>query len=156
MGCRVNAYRTTDPDVISPVVMSCWDTIAEDGYSAEGWAPDTLRNAWIAVEDAGVVMAVLSAFPETAGLISVHPHVAPAYRHRRYDIGQVWIEWLRLNTPYRGLVTYIPVSYPHVFRFAKGLGFINVGRLRRAFRKHGELHDMHVMQLELEDDNEQR
>lgn len=150
------AYRTIDPDLISPLVLSCWDTIAEDGHSAAEWEPDTLRNAWIAVEDQGTVLAVLSAFPETAGLISVHPHVAPAYRHRRYDIGRAWIDWIWENTPYRGLVTYIPVSYPHVYRFAKGLGFFNVGRLRQAFLKHGELHDMHVMQLARGDHDEQR
>jgi RimJ/RimL family protein N-acetyltransferase len=145
----IRAERTEDIDVIKPVVVSVWDTIAEDGIEHKTWVPNPYRTAYIAVFDDDTPVGILSAVPMNASALHVHIHIPPESRGSKYEIGAALIEYITEVTEFTTLIAYIPVIYENVRRYAERLGFEDAGLVKRAHLKNGDRHDMTVMQLEV-------
>ena len=148
MGSAVRVDKIEDADVIRDIVLSVWDAIAEDGLQADQWHPNFYRRAYLCVYEGENPLAVMSVHPINATSLQVHIHIPHECREKKYEIGQSLIDFVWSETEFKCLVAMIPVIFPNVEGFATKLGFVNVGTLKRAHTKGGELHDVNVLQLE--------
>jgi hypothetical protein len=148
VGRSVSVQRTEDRDLIRDLVLSVWDSIAEDGLTAESWEPNFYRRVYLCAYHGENPLAVMSAHPINASALQVHIHIPHENRELKYEIGQALIDYVWAEAGFSSLVAMIPVIFPNVEGFAKRLGFVNVGALKRAHKKDGELHDVNVLQLE--------
>lgn len=150
MGLGVTVERTEDVPVIRDLVLSCWDTIAEDGQESDDWHPNVDRSAYLLARVDGRPAGILSISSANASILHVHIHIDPQMRDHKYEIGKALIEYVKEYSEFLAMVVYIPTIYPNVSGFATRLGFVNVGTAKRGFRKDGDLHDLTIMQMELE------
>jgi len=150
VGCDIAINRTHDAGLVRDIVGSCWDTIAEDGQEFSDWYPNTAREAYLLATVDKRPAGILTVSSANASLLHVHPHILPEERRHRIEVGRAWVDYVTEHAPFRAMVAYIPEIYRHVIWFACSLGFEGVGTARRGFLKDGELHDMRILQLEME------
>ena len=151
MGSGVRVERSEDLRLIRDLVLTCWDTIAEDGQNAKDYFPNPSREAYLVAFVGDEPAGVLTISSANASILHVHIHVDPSQREQKYEIGQALIDYIKGNTEFRSMVVYIPTIYPNVSGFAKRLGFVNVGTAADGFLKNGELHDLEILQRKIED-----
>lgn len=149
----MRAARTEDIDLIKDIIVSVWDTISEDGYDHKEWVPNPYRTAYVVVyDDQERPVAILSATPANATAMHAHIHIPPEHRSLKYEIGEELKRFLFAETEFSSIVVYVPVIFENVIGYVKRLGFKEAGRLVKAHRKNGELHDMDILQLRKEGD----
>lgn len=157
MGCIVTPIeiRIAGQDDLADVrslMLSCWDTISQDGDDRDSFTPSPQRESYILAVVAGLPAAVLSLSSANGGIVHGHIHVHPGRRKHSDQIGRALLAWLREQDRFRALVVYIPTCCPNVRRFVQRMGFQPVGCVPRAFRKDGEDHDMDILHIALRAD----
>lgn len=149
----ISIERTWDKELIRSILTEprIWDTIAEDGQDAGLFEVDLNQNCFLAVAHEGICIGIYVLHAFNGCTLKIHANILPEYRkHFATESGEKVLEWFRDDAPekYEKLVAMIPVIYPNVYHFTKNRGFDDEGRLVNAYRKNGELHDIHILGLE--------
>lgn len=142
MGCSVE--RTYDVDLINQVCRSreVWETIAEDGFNAEDFAPDVHNECWLRV-DCGELVGVYNIHGITGITCQIHPMILPQFRGKiALESGREALKWIVDNTNYYKVVCEIPQIYKNVIFFAAQCGMVREGINRSSYLKHGKIHHM--------------
>lgn len=148
----ISIERTWNRELIRRILTNpeIWDSIAEDGEKVGLFEVDLEKNIFLAVNffDTCIGLYVLHAF--NGCTLEIHANILPAYRkaHAK-ESGKKVLEWFKEFAPekYEKLTAQIPSLYPHVYHFTLNRGFNDEGLLTKAYRKKGELHDIHILGL---------
>lgn len=149
----ISIERTFDKDLIRLILTDkrIWDSIAEDGQEAGLFEVDLNKNMFLAVNSGDVCIGIYILHVFNGCTLQIHANLLPEYRKAfATESGEKMLDWFRDNGPkqYEKLIAYIPEIYPHVYHFTMNRGFNDEGRLTKAHRKNGELHDIHILGLE--------
>lgn len=148
MGRNVIVRPSLDEEVIKELFLSCWETISEDGQDPEDWRPRFEREGYLIAWDEHEPVALLSTTSANASILHAHIHIPPEKRDKKYEAGEAILNYIWDNTEFLSIVVYIPAIYQNVIGFVKKMGFVNVGCVRRSYRKNGQIHDLEILQVE--------
>lgn len=128
-----------------------WSTIAEDGQLPGLFEVELDKNIFLGIFNENICMGIYILHAFNGCTLKIHANMLPEYR-KEYatETGEKILEWFRDEAleKYQKLVAMIPEIYPHVYHFTINRGFNDEGRLIKAHRKNGELHDIHILGLE--------
>lgn len=151
MGISID--RTWDKDLIRSILTepTIWDTIAEDGQEPGLFEVELEKNIFLAVNHNGVCLGIYILHVYNGCTLQIHANML--HKHRKAfatESGEKMLDWFRDEGPekYQKLMAQIPAIYPHVYHFTINRGFKDEGLLIKAYRKKGELHDLHILGLE--------
>lgn len=119
-----------------------FDVISEDGGIDYEVNPekDCFLTLWVDKELAGLY--ILS--PKSGVELDIHAHILPVYREKyARSLTRLMYEWLlkNANIQFQKVTASVPELYPNVMRFCEEFGMVCEGQNRKAWRKHGRLHD---------------
>jgi len=81
-------------------------------------------------------------------MVEFHPSVLPLYRSiHAYDSVKMGIDWMFTTTDIEKITVQIPECFGRVLRFAKRMGFIEEGRLSKAYPKMNKMIDINLLGL---------
>lgn len=149
----ISIERTHDKELIRLILTDprIWDTIAEDGEQSGLFEVDLEKNCFLAIKNNDMCIGIYILHPFNGCTLEIHANLLPIYRKEfATESGEKMLDWFRDEGPekYEKLIAKIPVIYPHVYHFTMNRGFKDEGRLVNAYRKNGELHDIHILGLE--------
>lgn len=149
----ISIERTLDKELIQSILTDemIWDAIAEDGQEKDLFEVDLEKNIFLMVNDEEVCIGIYILHVFNGCTLQIHANMLTEYREAfATESGEKVLEWFRDSGPekYTKLMAYIPAIYPHVYHFTMNRGFKDEGLLTNAYRKKGQLHDIHILGLE--------
>lgn len=142
------ATRTYDKDLIMSIMLEVWDDVSEDGQDKTSWSPDVYADCWLELTtETGKCVGVYSLNPMNCAMLELHAQVLPEFRKEHsHDTGIAVLKWIYEHAPpgYQKLTAQVPAIHPNVMRFLESFGFVREGVFTKAYRKNGELVDLHL------------
>ena len=145
MGGNVKVKRSYNVDAIRKVLLRLFDTIAEDGFSADCIEPDVEGQCWLACI-AEETIGYYCILKRNAVTYEIHAQILPEYR-KEYSVesGFAVLQWMMDNTDAMKIIAQVPMIYPNVKAFCQRFGFRVEGILTKSYLKGGELVDQWIL-----------
>lgn len=149
----IRVERSWDKNLIRSILVDdrIWKTIAEDGEKSGLFEVDLEKNIFLAINRMDVCIGIYILHAFNGSTLEIHANILPEYRKDfATESGEKMLVWFKDNGPekYQKLIAMIPALYPHVYHFTLNRGFKDEGLLKKAYRKKGKLHDIHILGLE--------
>ena len=147
----ISVKRIYDQNLIKALYKDCFDEVKDDSIGDyESWIPNTSSGmVWVSISKNDKIAGIALFEQRFSNLYECHVHILKEARGKdSYNLGKCALQFARmiLNNP-RFLVT-IPLSKPHVIRYAEKCGFRNVARLAKCTCKNGIYSDIQIMESE--------
>ena len=142
------ADRTFDVGILIDILTDkdIFDSISEDGATFETLKFDVIYEHWISLTVNNKVIGVANFKQIFTKTYDCHIHILPKYRKEHSMMaGKLLIEWCDEYLPNSLLYTNVPKFCENVKRFLLSFGFEDIGILKKAWSKNGELHDMTIL-----------
>jgi RimJ/RimL family protein N-acetyltransferase len=143
----------TPDQVKSETDQELFDRISSDSLKLDDWKPNP---SWLyigAVDDKDDVMGFFMLHPENDNTLCFHVNFKLQHRGRAKEATKAFLAHCKKNleSEKQKLTAKIPVIYPEVYHFAKGLGFEDEGLCKKSIMKNGRLVDQHIVGLQRKD-----
>lgn len=144
--------RTQNAELIRAIVTheAIWPHVSEDGVSIDSWQPlihDTVYQLLIVDEDG--IGGCFILMPMTSACWEVHTCVLPTHRGQKArDATALCAEWMFANTPCQHIITKVPSYNKPAYKLARDTGLIDIGVIKSAWVKNGEIHDLYLLGVE--------
>jgi len=125
--------------------------LVDDGSpSAEAFVPDP-RMLYLLVREDGDLLGLFMFEARNAVTWEVHTALLPhAWGERARTIAAAVVDWLKLNTSIRRLITTVPAYNRAALRFAEDAGLVRFGVDEKSFLRKGKLWNQILLGLSLE------
>jgi hypothetical protein len=125
---------------------SILNSITEDGAVIDDLYPDVFKEWWLSIISDNKVIGVCCIHVKTSLSCVGHIHILKEHR-KEYSksAGFKILEWVKRNTPFKQLITEVPVIYPNVINYLKEFEFNEVGVISGAFKKNQKAHDLMIL-----------
>ena len=142
--------RTTGKEEIIKAVIECFDYSVEDDTDFSCFHLDVEGRCWLKATDNDELIGFYEIKPFNRSMLEVHPFILKDKRNKSFDSAMAVKHWFNSEQcpkMYHSLVTHAPSLYRHIKIFLLRVGFNQVGKYEKAFRKSGELYDLNLFQL---------
>ena len=150
--------RTFDKSLILSILTDdgIWPLVSADDQPAEEFEVDVEMDDfyYLAVIKNELVIGLYVLHPFNSASLEIHANILPQYRKDfAAQSAEKVLQWFdeNVSSEFQKLVARIPSLYPNVYHFTLKHGFQSEGYLINAVRKHGELHDLHLLGLQRKD-----
>lgn len=120
--------------------------IAEDGHDPEEYKiPFDGNQCYMLIMLGDNPIGVWNLYPVNSTTLNIHCNIIKEYREYGKEAGRLILEWFVNHSPnqYQKLNAEIPVIYPSVYHYTKGMGLQDEGLNRLSIMKNGELVDQY-------------
>lgn len=141
-------YRTWDVAECLDILLSndIWPLIAEDDADIKNCMPDVINDVWLAIEHNGSLVGVCCIHSKNSVTAQAHIQILPQYRKEASLIaGAQILDWIKINTSFKLLLTEVPTIYPNVISYLKTFDFKESGLLEKSYKKNGKLVDLMIL-----------
>lgn len=143
--------ETDDVDFIKSVMLhpSIWEWVSDDDCSPDAYEP-FLHEAihYLVPESDGTDLGVLMLIKCNAVTVELHTSLLPEYRKDIVAVFEKLKQWAS-DKGYSRIRTWVPAHNRHAYVASKRVGFELVGTEAKAFKKDGQLHDLHLFGVTL-------
>lgn len=145
-------FAPADPAFVRAVYVSLWDWLSDDASGdPQDFAPVDMPGVTYLCPMQDAPLGVLLLVQVNAATLELHTALLPQYRGTHTQaVFDALCDHLKATRPdIARLRTWVPDCNRPAFIAAKRVGFEHVGTEPRAFRKHGQLHDLHLFGVSL-------
>jgi len=123
-----------------------YDAISEDGFTEADKKIDVINDIWLRLDDGDTNIGVVYFQPKFSHCYDAHIQILPQHR-RDYTqkSGEIILQWCKDNLKGCLIYTNVPAFCESVALFLLSFGFEESGRLKKAYKKRGELHDLIIL-----------
>lgn len=145
-------YRTHDMNLVKSLSTrpDIYPLIIDDGCpKAEDYHPIDSSHRYFLVpwliDIKPIPMGIVAFYALGHVLFEGHIFILPEYQHKlSLEIGQKSLEWLWSHTYAQKVVTFIPITKPHVIKYVTKLGFKEEGFCPGSFSSDQKIIDQYI------------
>lgn len=123
-----------------------WERISDDYADLETFTPP--NGIYLTAKKDGEIIGVALFSRVNSTLYEYHPMVLEKYRKHSVEFHDKTIQTIKNMINGIKLIAYIPECFKDVIFFARRNGWERKGRVTQGILKHGEYHDLHLLEYE--------